>query len=123
MTAIVSMAAYRRICANALVAVAVLAVAGCNGTGQKTAKPAVVAAPQSVVVTGPSDSSVSYKSPDGYPELSKPLTAANTQMNNDDAKKQEDTLSRLAAKRKSGQISEAEYNRRVEEFRKLGQTQ
>jgi hypothetical protein len=123
MTAIVSLAAYRRICANMLVAVAVVAVASCGTTDKKSVKPKAMTAPKSVVVTGQVEPASMYKTPDGYPDLSKPLTAANTQMTNDDAKKQEDTLASLAAKRQKGQISEAEYNRRVEEFRKLGQMQ
>ena len=56
---------------------------------------------------------------DVYPDFSKPLTSAMPQMSNEEAAKQEAQLSRLAAQRKSGAISEAEYNRRVEELRKL----
>jgi len=106
-----------------LVAAAVVAVAGCASSDKKSVKPVSMAAPKSVVVTGQSEPSSNYKTPDGYPDLSKPLTAANTQMSAGDAQKQGDTLAGLAAKRKSGKISEAEYNRRIEEFRKLGQMQ
>jgi hypothetical protein len=123
MTAIVSLAAYRRICANVLVAAAVMAVTGCTSAGKTSVNPAAMTSPKSVVVTGQAEPSGTYQTPDGYPDLSKPLTAANKQMSNDDAQKQEDTLTGLAAKRKKGQISETEYNRRVEEFRKLGQMQ
>ena len=56
---------------------------------------------------------------DIYPDFSKPLTSAMPQMSNEEADKQEAQLSHLAAQRKSGAISEAEYNRRVEELRKL----
>jgi hypothetical protein len=123
MTAIVSLAGYRRLCANVLVATIVVAVAGCAGTDKKAAKPKPVAAPQSVVVTDQVEQPGAYKTPDGYPDLNKPLTAANTQMTNTDAKTLEDKLAILAKQRKAGQISEKEYNQRIEEFRKLGQTQ
>ncbi|TWD58164.1 hypothetical protein FB480_101924 [Agrobacterium vitis] len=127
MTAIVSGAAYRRICAkmcaNVLVMAAVVTVAGCAASNTTSVKPSTMTAPKSVVVTGQAEPADNYKTPDGYPDLSRPLTAANKQMSNDDAKKQEDRLSSLAAKRKKGLISETEYNKRVEEFRKLGQMQ
>jgi hypothetical protein len=123
MTAIVPLAGYRRICANVLVAAVVVAVAGCAGADKKPAKPRQTAAPKSVIVTDQVEQPGAYKTPDGYPDLNKPLTAANAQMTNTDAKSLEDKLAILATQRKSGQISEKEYNRRVEEFRKMGQTQ
>lgn len=54
-----------------------------------------------------------------YPDFSKPLTSAMDQMSDEDAKKQEAQLAGLAARRRSGAISEAEYWRRVNEMRKL----
>ncbi|HBF30181.1 MAG TPA: hypothetical protein DDW73_11225, partial [Rhizobium sp.] len=93
------------------------------GADKKPAKPRQTAAPKSVIVTDQVEQPGAYKTPDGYPDLNKPLTAANAQMTNTDAKSLEDKLAILATQRKSGQISEKEYNRRVEEFRKMGQTQ
>lgn len=121
MTAIISLAGSRRLCANVLVAAMVVAVAGCAGMDKKKPKPS--AAPKSVIVTDQVEQPGAYKTPDGYPDLNKPLTAANTQMTNSDAKSMEDKLAALAKQRKAGLISEKEYNQRVEEFRKLGQTQ
>ncbi len=54
-----------------------------------------------------------------YPSLSAPLTAANTQMSDQEAADMQAKLSGLAHARKSGNISEAEYRRRVEEMRRL----
>lgn len=54
-----------------------------------------------------------------YPSFSEPLTAANTQMTDQDAVKMEHNLSALGKARRAGSISEAEYKRRVEEMRKL----
>lgn len=123
MTVIVSLAGYRRLCANVLVAAVVVAVAGCAGMDKKNAKPKPSAGPKSVIVTDQVEQPGAYKTPDGYPDLNKPLTAANTQMTNSDAKSMEDKLAILARQRKAGLISEKEYNQRVEEFRKLGETQ
>lgn len=59
--------------------------------------------------------------PDVYPDFSKPLTSAMPQMSDEEAANQQAQLSALAARRKSGAISEAEYNRRVAELRKLNE--
>jgi hypothetical protein len=56
---------------------------------------------------------------DVYPDFSKPLTQAMPQMSNEDAAKQEKQLAALAARKRSGAISEAEYLRRVKELRDL----
>lgn len=57
-----------------------------------------------------------------YPDFSKPLTAAMGQMSDDEAKAQEAQLAGLASRRRHGTISEAEYQRRVQEMRKLRAT-
>jgi uncharacterized protein YqfA (UPF0365 family) len=54
-----------------------------------------------------------------YPDFSKPLTSAMDQMTDEQAKAQQAQLAGLAARRKSGAISEAEYQRRVKEMRAL----
>ncbi|SIQ02516.1 hypothetical protein SAMN05880582_101429 [Rhizobium sp. RU20A] len=57
---------------------------------------------------------------EGFPSVYRPLYAATTQMTNDEAASQQQSLSGLAARRASGAISEAEYRRRVAEMRALG---
>lgn len=54
-----------------------------------------------------------------YPDFSKPLSSAMDQMSNEEAKSMEARLTSLAARRRSGAISEAEYWRRVNEMRSL----
>lgn len=54
-----------------------------------------------------------------YPDFSKPLTSAMDQMSDEDARKMDMELAGLARQRRSGAISEAEYERRVAEMRKL----
>lgn len=54
-----------------------------------------------------------------YPSFSAPLKAANRQMSDEEAAGLQGQLSGLSAQRASGQISEADYQRRVEELRKL----
>ena len=56
-----------------------------------------------------------------YPDFSKPLESAMTQMTDEQAAQQQAQLSSLAHQRRTGRISTAEYNRRVEELRLLGQ--
>ena len=63
-------------------------------------------------IVGPrpvSDNAVSQKRDTGtYPTFSAPMTAAGTQMGDDEASTMETRLSRLGAARRNGQISEAE---------------
>ena len=59
------------------------------------------------------------KSRDGFPDFSQPLTAANVQMGNDEAAALQAQLTELGVARSSGAISEAEYQRRLLELRKL----
>lgn len=54
-----------------------------------------------------------------YPTFSGPLTAANVQMDNDDAAKVEARLTALSHQRQAGTVSEAEYQRRLAELRRL----
>lgn len=56
-----------------------------------------------------------------YPDFSQPLDSAMAQMSDEEATQQEERLSVLARKRQAGAISSAEYRRRVEELRQLGQ--
>lgn len=78
-------------------------------------------------IVGPrpvSDNAVSQRRDTGtYPSFSAPITAAGSQMGDDEASSMESNLSRLGAARRNGQISEAEYKRRVAELRALGENQ
>jgi hypothetical protein len=56
---------------------------------------------------------------DVYPVIEGKLPAATTQMSNDEAASQSARLSALGAARSSGQISEAEYQRRLKELQLL----
>lgn len=56
-----------------------------------------------------------------YPDFSQPLDSAMAQMTDEEAARQEAQLSALARQRQAGTISAAEYRRRVEALRLLGQ--
>ena len=71
------------------------------------------------VSAGPAQKRVSG----AYPTFAKPMTAAMPQMEEDEATTMEQNLSHLAAARRRGQVSEAEYKRRVAELRALSDQQ
>ncbi|WP_337269734.1 hypothetical protein [Oryzifoliimicrobium ureilyticus] len=105
-------------------ALAAAVLASCQATPAEKAAAAEKRAAPKAVIMGPTKGQVSTESSlthykDGYPSFGAPLTAANVQMNDDQAAGQQKTLTALAAQRKSGAISEAEYQRRVAAFRKL----
>ena len=58
---------------------------------------------------------------DKYPDFSQPLDSAMAQMSDEEAARQQAQLSALARQRQAGTISSAEYRRRVEALRLLGQ--
>ncbi|KQQ46865.1 hypothetical protein ASF69_06750 [Rhizobium sp. Leaf311] len=58
-----------------------------------------------------------------YPTFATPMTAALPQMENDEANTMETSMTRLGNARSKGQISEAEYKRRVAELRALSAQQ
>lgn len=107
-----------------LAAAAAAMLAGCTSTPeQKAAAAARRAPPTAVVMTAtkgeqPTEGGLAHY-PDGYPSFGAPLTAANVQMGDDEAGGLQKQLTALGARRKAGTISEAEYQRRVAEFRKL----
>jgi hypothetical protein len=68
----------------------------------------------------PTESGLSHYR-DGYPGFGAPLTAANVQMNDEEASGLQQKLTALSNRRKAGTISEAEYQRRVAEYRKLAE--
>ncbi|MBR0555762.1 SHOCT domain-containing protein [Ciceribacter sp. L1K23] len=57
--------------------------------------------------------------PDGYPTFAEPLTAANTQLTDEDAASISARLSALSRARKAGTVSEADYQRQLQILRKL----
>jgi hypothetical protein len=105
-------------------AAAAMALAGCMRTPEeKAAFAAKQAAPTPVVMeptkgAAPTESGLSHYK-DGYPGFGAPLTAANVQMSDEEAGNLQQKLTALGAQRKAGAISEAEYQRRVAEYRKL----
>lgn len=107
--------------AKPLVAGLVLCVlAGCTTPAGSNTQAARRAASLDVTVADPDmPSAEPSRSPDGYPDFSGSLTAANVQMGNEEAAELQAKLSALGAARKAGTISEAEYQRRLLELRKL----
>lgn len=106
-------------------AMLVSVLAACK-TPEPIVAPAHMPHPQAQIV-GPrpvSDNAVSQRRDTGtYPTFGAPMTAAGTQMGDDEASTMESSLSRLGAARRNGQISEAEYKRRVAELRALAENQ
>jgi hypothetical protein len=105
-------------------ATAAMALAGCMRTPEEKAEFAASrAAPTAVVMNAtkgeaPTEGGLSHYR-DGYPDFGAPLTAANVQMSDEEAAELQHKLTALSTSRKAGTISEAEYQRRVAEYRKL----
>ncbi|MGR6465495.1 hypothetical protein [Rhizobium sp. PAMB 3182] len=59
---------------------------------------------------------------DGYPNISTPLVAANTQMSDGDAAALQAQLTALGQQRKAGTLTDAQYKAKVAELRKLAQS-
>ncbi|MDH7800903.1 MULTISPECIES: hypothetical protein [unclassified Rhizobium] len=115
-----------RIAVLSLSGVMLVSVLAACKTPEPIVAPAHMPHPQAQIV-GPrpvSDNAVSQRRDTGtYPSFSAPMTAAGSQMGDDEASKMESNLSRLGAARRNGQISEAEYKRRVAELRALAENQ
>lgn len=101
-----------------------MALAGCtsfaldDGVSRDAPKPEVVGvrpAPQPVALTKLDTGT--------YPTFGKPLTAANTQIDDQQFTTAESQLSKLASARAKGAVSEAEYQRRVAALKKLASDQ
>ncbi|MGE6740186.1 SHOCT domain-containing protein [Allorhizobium pseudoryzae] len=99
-------------------------LSGCSGTNSffalddgipNTAPPAVVVGPRSVA----RPEALTKLDTGTYPSLGKPLTAANTQIGDQEYTSREAQLSALASARASGAITEAEYQRRIDGLRRL----
>lgn len=101
-----------------------LALAGCNSFALDSGNPRT--SPQATVVgeqQAPRPMALTKQDTGTYPTFNKPLTAANTQIDDQQFTSAESQLSRLASARASGAVSEAEYQRRVNALKKLASEQ
>jgi hypothetical protein len=105
-----------------VVAVCAPLVSGCNSQSfalddgiPNTPPPAVIAQTQAAPPPGP----LVRRNTGTYPTFDPTLRAAAEQIEDADYQKTEPRLAGLARARRNGSISEAEYNRRVAEYRKL----
>lgn len=97
------------------------------GTGCQSAPPAApstAAAPAALQVNvedpdNPEAAAVRPTYSDGYPNFGGSLNAANVQMSNEEATALQAQLTSLGAARESGAITEAEYQSRLAELRRL----
>jgi hypothetical protein len=106
---------------------AALTFTGCTTIAERQAENARKrAAPTAVVVKSqngrPVDNSLDHTA-DGYPTFNGPLTAANVQINDQQALDMRSKLTALGAAHKAGTITQAEYDRRVAEMKKLAASQ
>jgi hypothetical protein len=97
-------------------------LSGCNSQSfalddgiPNTPPPAVIVQNKTAPAPGP----LTVRNTGTYPTFDPTLTAAAEQIEDDDYHQAEPRLAALAKARRSGSISEAEYNRRVAEYRKL----
>ena len=98
------------------------ALASCNSQSfalddgiPNTAPPAVISQSSSERAPGP----LVKKDTGTYPTFDRTLVAANEQIEDEDYNKTEPRMAALARARRDGSISEAEYRKRVAEYRKL----
>lgn len=108
--------------ALAAAVVALMAGTGCQSTTPATAEVASVPTALQVNVEDPDNPDTAqarstYR--DGYPNFGGSLSAANVQMSNEEAIALQAQLTSLGAARSAGTISEAEYQARLAELRKL----
>lgn len=80
-----------------------------------TAPPAVISQSTAERAPGP----LVKKDTGTYPTFDRTLLAANEQIEDEDYNKSEPRLAALARARRNGSISEAEYRKRVADYRKL----
>lgn len=95
-------------------------LAGCNSFALDDGIPNT--APNATVVSSgatPEQRPVAKRDTGTYPTFDRQLTAANTQIADDEATSTEAQLAALGQARANGQVTEAEYRRRVAELRQL----
>lgn len=97
-----------------------LALVGCNSFKLDDGVPNT---PPQATVVGPKNAPrpevLSKKDTGVYPTFAGPLTAANTQIGDAEATSAQDQMTKLAAARANGSVSETEYQARITELRKL----
>ena len=92
---------------------------------QQNPEPVVRQQPTAVIV-GPqpvSTTPTKLRSTNTYPTFDRQLTAAGTQMSEEEAKEMQANLSGLPGRRAGAAVSQAEYNRRVQELRQIATEQ
>lgn len=102
----------------------VLPLAACT-TPKPLVNPAHMERPKAQIV-GPqpvSSGPLQKRDTGNFPTFAKPMTAAMPQMEENEASTMEQNLTALGAARRRGQITEAEYKRRVAELRALSAQQ
>ena len=109
---------------RALIAAFLATMAGAGCQSAPPATPTVAAAPAALQVNvedpdNPEAPAVRPAYADGYPNFAGSLNAASVQMSNEEATALQAQLTSLGAARKSGAISEAEYQAKLAELRKL----
>lgn len=110
-------------CLSVVTSLAVLPLlASCNSQSfalddgiPNTAPPAVISQSTTERAPGP----LVKKDTGTYPTFDRTLLAANEQIEDEDYNKSEPRLAALARARRNGSISEAEYRKRVADYRKL----
>ena len=104
-----------------------LTLAGCKTIAEKQAEDARKrAAPTAVVIKSPTGAPVggtAQPSKSGFPDFNTPLTAANVQISDSQALDIRKQLTAAGAARKAGTITQAQYDAKVEEMRKLAASQ
>ncbi len=108
--------------AFAVAFVALMAGTGCQSSAPATTQAAAVPTALEVNVEDPDNPEAAQPRPtypDGYPNFAGSLNAASVQMSNEEAAALQAQLTSLGAARKAGTISEAEYQARLAELRKL----
>jgi hypothetical protein len=102
------------------VSVMPLALVGCNSFKLDDGVPNT---PPQATVVGPREAprpeALSKKDTGTYPTFAGPLTAANKQIDDSDATTAQEQMTKLAAARANGSVSEADYQARIAELRKL----
>lgn len=94
--------------------------AGCQSTPAPTAAPAATGLEVTVEdADQPQPAAPRPTYADGYPSFAGSLNAANVQMTNEEAQALQFRLTALSKARKAGTISEAEYQAKLAELRKL----
>ncbi len=94
-------------------------LAGCNSFALDDGIPNTAPSATVVSTSLPAEPPMSKRDTGTYPTFDRQLTAANTQIGDDEAVSTEAQLTALGRARANGQVSEAEYRSRLAELRRL----